>query len=520
MSSKPFINIGDAQVDDALVGEVTVTQDLNSHWWCHIDLRQTLDQRFPAEDMLGKVLKISTYDDTGAENKIFSGSIIESELEYEIYGSYSARLTAVSKSYQLDLSPRRQYFPGMAPKAVIGKLVSEAGMSLDGDMPDGDPGKYHQLEESDWSFLRRLADDAEAWVRPSEDGVEIWTGFQKGADLSWREEMGLLQFRLTGRLSQPAMNGAHYDPASMESRVYEGVADAPEFYGSAAKMVGAVQQQSQAIFPSDYLYQRSRAGTLDQFNDRLKRESRRSIGRSIVCKGESLNPMVRAGNEVNIQGPLDAEGTYGVTRVVHTWTSNGYVNHFECTPWKKYTSPEAPHVRAYPGIVPARVVDNNDPDNSGRVRVQFYWQEDNETKWVAMMAPHAGADRGFLFLPEVGDEVWVAFEEGDPERPRILGASWNGVHKPPREEFWGGDVAPNDVKRIVTKSGHRITIVDKDGKSSIVLATPKHVRVSLIENSNETGDSMLALHSDGDILLSAPNGRIHFHSKVFSREAG
>jgi uncharacterized protein involved in type VI secretion and phage assembly len=166
------------------------------------------------------------------------------------------------------------------------------------------------------------------------------------------------------------------------------------------------------------------------------------------------------------------------------------------------------------------VVDNNDPDNSGRIKVQFYWQEENQTQWMTMMAPHAGADRGFMFLPEVGDEVWVAFEEGDPERGRVLGSAWNGLEKPPREEFWGEDVAPNDIKRIVTKSGHRISIVDKDGKNSMVLATPKHLKVSLIENSVETGDAMLALHSDGDIFLSAPNGRIHFHSKFFSREVG
>jgi len=60
------------------------------------------------------------------------------------------------------------------------------------------------------------------------------------------------------------------------------------------------------------------------------------------------------------------------------------------------------------------------------------------------------------------------------------------VSKPPREDFWGSDVGPNDVKRIVTKSGHRISIVDKDGQNSIVLATPKHLKVSLIEKSNET----------------------------------
>jgi uncharacterized protein involved in type VI secretion and phage assembly len=205
---------------------------------------------------------------------------------------------------------------------------------------------------------------------------------------------------------------------------------------------------------------------------------------------------------------------------VHRWTSKGYENDFLCTPWKRYTSPEPPRAARVDGIVPARVLDNNDPQGLGRLQVQYFWQEDNHTCWLRMMSPHSGADRGFMFLPEIGDEVWVMFEEGDPERARVLGSSWNGVLHPPREQFWGEDITPNDVKRIVTKSGHRITIVDKPGKNSMVLATPKHLKISLIENSDETGDAMLTLHSDGDIVLSAPNGRIHAHSKLFSREIG
>jgi Type VI secretion system/phage-baseplate injector OB domain len=70
-----------------------------------------------------------------------------------------------------------------------------------------------------------------------------------------------------------------------------------------------------------------------------------------------------------------------------------------------------------------------------------------ETSWARMMTPHAGADRGFLFLPEIGDEVLIAFEDGNPERPIILGSLWNAVDQAPREEFWGEDIAPNEVKR-------------------------------------------------------------------------
>ncbi len=520
MANASFIRIDGNPVSDGLLAEITVVQELNAHAWCSMSVRQTSDERFPAEDMLGKDLQIVTRAEDGTDTVAFDGVVIESELEYEIYGSFAAHMSAVSRTHLLDISPRREYYRDATPKQIVQQILGKAGLTLEGDMPSGASANYLQLEETDWAFVLRLVDDAEAWLRPTPKGIEVRQSFQTPVDLAWREEHGLLSFHVSGRLSQPSCNGAHYDAAAMQSQIYEKVTASPSFFGSAGRMVDAVQSKSTALLPADYLVSRSRSATLSDYQTRLQREARRSIGRSVVARGESGQTQLKAGNQVNIQGPMDAQGSYGLTRVVHSWTRTGYSNQFECTPWTQYTAPIAPRQRSVAGIVPARVVDNNDPDNRGRIRVQFYWQEMNETGWAPMMSPHAGADRGFLFLPEVGDEVWVGFEEGDPERPVVLGAAWNGVHKPPREEFWGGDVAPNDVKRIVTKSGHRISIVDKEGQSSIVLATPNHVRVSLIEKSNETGDAVLALHSDGDIVLSAPNGRIHFHSKFHSKEAG
>jgi type VI secretion system secreted protein VgrG len=92
-----------------------------------------------------------------------------------------------------------------------------------------------------------------------------------------------------------------------------------------------------------------------------------------------------------------------------------------------------------------------------------------------------------MFMPEVGDEVVVVLEDRDPERPVILGCVWNGVDRAPRQEFWGGELESNDVKRIVTKSGHRIQMVDKEGKKSIAIATPKFLKLSMIEKTDETG---------------------------------
>ena len=505
--------------EGAILEEVIVRQELNDHWWCEVVCRQTEDQRFPFEDALGKPLKASTFDASGVENVAFTGFVLESQLDYEVYGSYTIHLVGVTKSYKLDLTPRQVYYHQKTMADVTHQLVGDAGLDVDGVLDSTQVLSYVQYGETDFDFINRMVDDAESWMRPTADGIEIQNQFQPGAELQWRgEDDGLVSFQARGRLSQPSMNGAHYDFMKMESQVYTEVKDDASFYGSAGSLTDAAKSESGNL-PPGYIVQRSRKRTLDEYETLLKKESRRSIGSAITCSGVSRNLKLLPGNEVEVKGVLDANGTYGVVKVIHTWSPDGYSNQFWCTPWKKYTNPKAPQVKPWFNVVPARVVDNKDPNNLGSVRVQFFWQEEGQTSWVRMMTPHAGSDRGFYFVPDVGDEVWVTFEDGDPERPRIIGCAWNGQDKAPVEDFWGGDVSPNDVKRIVTKSGHRIAIVDKDGKETISLATPKHVKVMLTESSNETGGPTLSLHSDGDIVITA-GGRIHLQSAFYSREVG
>ena len=75
-------------------------------------------------------------------------------------------------------------------------------------------------------------------------------------------------------------------------------------------------------------------------------------------------------------------------------------------------------------------------DEQGRILVEFYWDraesyQDNKKKpsrWVRVAQVWAGADRGAFYLPRIGDEVLVAYEEGDPDRPIVIGSVYNGVN--------------------------------------------------------------------------------------------
>lgn len=158
------------------------------------------------------------------------------------------------------------------------------------------------------------------------------------------------------------------------------------------------------------------------------------------------------------------------------------------------------------GVVVGVVTNNQDPDGLGRVKVTFPWLSDNEESfWARVAAPMAGNDRGLYFLPEVQDEVLVAFEHGDPGFPYVLGALWNGKDKPPANN---GD-GKNDIRTIKSRSGHviqlddssdagKIEIIDSSGKNKIII---------------DTANNKIEITSSTDIILSATGGTIKLNAQ-------
>jgi uncharacterized protein involved in type VI secretion and phage assembly len=398
---------------------------------------------------------------------------------------------------------------------------------------------YVQWGETDFDFVKRIADDQGCFLRPTSRGIEIRQGFQDvGLTLRWHDEYGLLKFALKGSLGQPSFDGACYDARKKQIQTFRKVKKEPRFFpGTAAEMIAAVCTQSQQL-PASRLVFDGRSPQLDEYHALLEKESARAIGSKCLAYGVSRDVHLRPGNQVHLGGMhFDAQGDYGLIRILHHYDlTNGYKNEFTATPWMDYTYAEPPEPKRMTGVVPARVVNHNDPRGMGRLQIQYDWMEDASTAWARMTTPHAGGGRGFMFMPEQGDEVLVAFEHGDPERPYIVGALWNGVDSAPRQGFWEDegseavgsnavqvpqDIARNDIKRIMTKSGHRIQLVDVAGKESITIATPGAQMIQLIDSCAETGGrKMLCLTSPGDIFLNAPNGRVHICSKFFSKEVG
>lgn len=517
----PHIQIGDNMLADAMLAFVEITQELNQHWYCTLECRQTQDKRIPVEDFLGKSIEVKTTDQQGVEHTNFAGFVLEVELDYEVWGSYAARIVAVSDSYKLDLTAHKQYYAAQTLSSVANTVAGRDGLSVAVNGGESKPLNYVQYGETDFSFLHRIVDDYGCWMRPKKGGLEVFDSFQSGGKLQWRGEDGLLNFRTKGVLAPASVSGSHYDHHVMASQNFQQVSQPAEFYGSSSRLTSAVQSQSQHL-PAAFAPQRARVMSLDDYQTNLQKESQRSIGGSVTGTGQSRNQQLMAGDTVEIEGSLDAKGTYGLTKVQHRWEPNGYTNTFVCTPWKQFRNATQPALRSWYGVVPARVVDHNDPKKMGRLKVQFFWQADGSTHWARMVSPHAGPGRGFMFMPEVGDEVAVVFEDGDPERPVILGSVWNGVQQAPRAGYFAAeaDIPDNNVKRIVTKAGNRMQMVDTAGKETMVLATPNSSSLMLTEKHDDTGRTLVHIHSEGDIILTAPNGRVHVQSKYFSRQLG
>ncbi|MCP4119849.1 MAG: phage tail protein [Desulfobacteraceae bacterium] len=153
------------------------------------------------------------------------------------------------------------------------------------------------------------------------------------------------------------------------------------------------------------------------------------------------------------------------------------------------------------GVVIGVVTNNKDPENMHRVKVKFPWLSDDvESNWARVAAAMAGGGRGAYFLPEVDDEVLVAFEHGRVDFPFVIGALWNGKDGTPESNSDG----ENNHRTIKSRSGHvlrfndtsgneTIEIIDKSGKNSIIV---------------DTANNSITIEAHSDITVRSSTGKL------------
>ncbi|MEO8519790.1 MAG: phage baseplate assembly protein V [Acidobacteriota bacterium] len=174
------------------------------------------------------------------------------------------------------------------------------------------------------------------------------------------------------------------------------------------------------------------------------------------------------------------------------------------------------------GVAVAIVTQNQDDQGLGRVKVRFPWHEKTaESYWARLATPMAGKDRGLVTIPEVGDEVLVAFEREDLRFPFVLGALWNGKDKPPFDNNDG----KNDKRLFKSRKGH--TLLFDDGSKGIVELRHERGRMVTFDDDGfvvqdekgntvkvDSGSGAMTIEAKGELTIKAMKITLQANSSI------
>ncbi|MCP2342442.1 VgrG-related protein [Actinomadura rupiterrae] len=223
------------------------------------------------------------------------------------------------------------------------------------------------------------------------------------------------------------------------------------------------------------------------------------------------DPKLRPGLPVALNGiGKPFEGKYTVTTVRHVFAGGERYESYVTVTGRQHRSlfglasgggQPAPRMD---GVVIAIVTDVQDPRRQGRVRLRFPWLDDKYVSDWARVVQFGGRGGGSLIMPEVNDEVLVAFDRGALDHPYVLGGLYNGVDKPPRYERLplvgaGGKV---NWRALASRSGQRIEMLDAPGKRGVTVSSGDD-RMSV--ELNELG-TRVKVHSDGTVEIRGARG--------------
>ena len=321
-----------------------------------------------------------------------------------------------------------------------------------------------QYKESDFDFMCRLAKRYGEWFYY--DGTMLRFGAPSSKDpviLTIGAGFDVFTFKAKSRAQNYSYLGYDYQAAKVHTSSMK-----EEYMQSKNPYIDKVMRASKNLYAKEPLgsYNNSSLeGGQKELSNVVKLKTQ-AAHNMLYVKGESDNEQVTLGGLISIKGknindPSKEEvyGTYIITAFSYKISKDKqYENNFEGVP-KEIDVPDQYQELRIPLSEEqfAVVTDNNDPKGMGRVRVGFPWQAKNGGKspWIRLATSHAGAGKGFYFIPEIGEEVLVGFEGGNAENPYVIGTRYNSKQKTP--------VNDPAQKIIQTRSGNKIVLNDADG---------------------------------------------------------
>ena len=388
---------------------------------------------------------------------------------------------------------------------IVGELCEKTGVKLLANPENRDPvGYVCQYNESDFDFIRRLAWKYKEWLYY--DGTRLVFGKPELPDAVGLEfERNLISFE-TGvqTLARPAK------VFSYVSKDDHGMAEpTPDKPSGLDELGHKAFRASMELFREPALqYAHSRVHHMKEMELYVKKKQEAETAESHYVECSTKGVWLSVGSVVKLSCSFGKRigsvanasmGEFLVIDVTHdVGDDRFYGNCFRAIPSVARSLPVRDVGRSVAETQVARVIGNADPDGKGRVQVQMNWQTGNmRTGWIRVMTPDGGGsenvptNRGFVFIPEVGDHVLVGFRHGDPNRPYVMGSLFNG-------RTGVGGFAENHLKSIQTRSGHVIELDDAPSSLGITIKDNKGNSVHI-----DSAEDSIVVNAEKDITFNA-----------------
>ena len=457
-----------------------------------------------------------------ASTPIFVGVVTNIQLHREGSDFGCIIVSGYSATYRMETAPGCFSWNDTTIGNVVKKLCGQAKVPLELNPAYRERKDYIcQYEESDFDFVRRLAHQYQEWMYF--DGTKLIFGKPRKLADPIRLEYGTTLSSLDIGLQTLARSEQVFSYHSGADREMQRMT--PDLAYGHDRLSGEAFRASLGMFPKP-----ARQHALPRISDEtelinyMQRKQAAETAETHYITAESQVPTLRVGSVISLYssflervGDISKEslGNFIIIEMTHEVSQGSYYrNRFKAIPATVKALP-GPKVRMpLAETQMATVLSNADPDGKGRVRVHMNWQTDGmQTGWVRVMTPDGGgskdvrSNRGFVFIPEVGDQVLLGFRHGDPARPYVMGSLFNGV-------TGGGGGQGNNCKSLTTRSGSSLKLDNSAG--SVTLHDNGGVKMNFDGAGNQSlnaaskattsvgkgGSSVLTMDSSGNIDLS------------------
>ncbi|MBW4507260.1 MAG: VgrG-related protein [Scytonematopsis contorta HA4267-MV1] len=418
--------------------------------------------------------KDSTFDKE-KQGEVLQGEITAIDIHFTEKTQAPIIVRGYDTSHRLHRGRYNRSFQNMTDGDIVDKIAKEVGIEIEEIDKNGVPHDYvFQENQTNMEFLRERAkrngfelfvqDGKLNFRKPKADGKD------KELTLKWLADIRSFHVRMTSaeQVKEVEVRGWDYSQKRTmisTAKTEQVLTQTQNGKGSARST--AFNGKGGANVPPKMI-------VVDQpfFNpkegDRIAQAVCDEIGGQFIsadAKAEG-NPKIRPGKVVKLEGMGAYSGKYYITETRHAYQERVYTTEF-CIRGLRgadILTTMAPQSHLQPGqtFLVGIVTDNQDPKGWGRVKVKFpTLSEEHSSNWARVVSIGAAKGRGFDCLPEIDDEVLVAFEHGDIHRPYIIGGVWNGKDTPPTPVEDSVANSKVRLRTFKTRTGSKLQFVEE-----------------------------------------------------------